>query len=543
MVRAGREYGMPSNHQRSEPGTVADPAQPPETPKARSGLGRAGAIQPEGRDRPRVSRPWLVGSFVLALVFVAVLGSLAVLRHRTLHSHAFDLGLYHQVVWTTSRGHFFETSYKSTIENGLRHHLGDHVELILLGIAPLLRVYSGAETLVVVQAVFLGLTGVILFLFAMAVGTGAPAALLLQLLFYLHPAIQGPALFDFHPLVLAPAGLAAALLAAEKERWWAFWIAVAVALSCREQVALGAAALAVFVLVRKRRPLAAASLVLVAAGWLQFSVGIVIPRLHPDGEAKHFVAKFGHLGPTPTEAVTNLLASPRLTFQRLTEEGRLAYIAQVFRHSGGPMFLLAPEVAVLAAPELAINLLSRESAQRVIFLQYASSVATFLVAATALGTVRVRRLAERLGATRWALHLPLAIVSVACLWSLWGHQRAFQGLYLAAPGVRSDYAADGRVEAARRIFARIPPTASLAAQSDLAPHLSRRREMYVFPWMPEVDYIVLDAFGETFPLSAEDHRSRLAALREDPSFEIPVEEEGFVLFRRRAGRSLSPRGQ
>jgi uncharacterized membrane protein len=501
---------------------------------------RGQGVRMPSDDQPRVSRPWQVGSVVLALVFVAVLGSLAVLRHRTLHSHAFDLGQYHQIVWTTSRGHFFETSYKSTIENGLRHHLGDHVELILLGIAPLLHVYSGAETLVVVQAVVLGLTGVVLFLFATAVGTGAPAALFLQLLFYLHPAIQGPALFDFHPLVLAPAGLAAALLAAEKDRWWAFWIAVAVALSCREQVALSAAALAVFVLVRKRRPLAAASLVVVAAVWLQLSVGVVIPRLHPDGEAKHFVAKFGHLGATPTEAVTHLLASPRLTLQRLTEEGRLAYIAQVLRHSGGPMFLLAPEVAVVAAPELAINLLSREGAQRVIFWQYASSVATFLVAATALAAVRVRRLAERFGAVRWARHLPLAIASAACLWSLWGHQRAFQGLYLVSPGARSDYAADGRGEAARRVFAQIPPTASLAAQSDLAPHLSRRREMYVFPWMPEVEYIVLDALGETFPLSSEDHRGRLAALREDPSFEIVVEEDGFVLFRRRAGRPRGP---
>ncbi|HVS64157.1 MAG TPA: right-handed parallel beta-helix repeat-containing protein, partial [Thermoanaerobaculia bacterium] len=52
--------------------------------------------------------------------------------------------------------------------------------------------------------------------------------------------------------------------------------------------------------------------------------------------------------------------------------------------------------------------------------------------------------------------------------------------------------------------------------------------------MPEVDLIVLDGEEETIPLSPDEHRRRLAALRRDPSFELVAEERGSVLFGRRA---------
>ena len=473
-----------------------------------------------------------IASLLLALVFVLVLGGLAVVRHQALHSHGFDLGNYQQVVWTTSRGHWFESSYVATLQSGLRHHLGDHFELILAAIAPFYWLWSGPETLLVLQALCLGATGLALFWFASSVGTGDVGALLVQLLFYLHPAIQGPALFDFHPLVLAPAFLAAALLAAERNRWVSFAVALALALACREQVAVSVAAISLYLAVRKRKPLLAAGVVALALLWLFLTVGWAIPRFHPEGRSKHFEAKFGHLGATPSEAALELLSSPRSTLRRLTEDGRVGYLRQLFSHSGGPLFVLAPEVAVVAAPEVLINLLSRETPQRVIFWQYAATSATFLVAAVALTTARLRRLASRRGKGRWPGWVAPAIVAAACLLSLRAHARGFGGLYLAAPGVLPQYDDGGRADAAGRVFDRIPPQASLAAQSDLAPHLSNRRRIYVFPWMEAVDFIVLDERGETFPLTREEHARLLAELRRDPAFETVAQEDGFVLFRR-----------
>lgn len=484
------------------------------------------------------SKPWLAATLGLSLACWLLFGSLAVLRHRSLHSHAFDLGVYHQIAWTTSRGHFFETTYKSTIESGLRHHLGDHVELVLLAFAPLYWLYDGPETLLLVQAAVLAATGWVLALFAMQVGTGGPAAVLLQLLFYAHPSIQGPALFDFHPLVLAPLGLIAALLAAERERWRWFWIAVVGALLCREQVALSVAALALFVALRKRRPVLAAAVVAAAVLWLFVCLEWIIPSLHPRGEAQHFVAKFGHLGETPARAVAGMLGSPLETLEWLTDDGRRQYLEVIVQFSGALLFLLAPEVAVVAAPELALNLLSRDAAQRVYFWQYAATIATFLPAAAALGLGRVRRFFERRAGPGRMAWVPAVVVALALLFSLRGQQQAFGAPYLFAPPARAEYRDDGRTAAARRMFALIPETAALAAQSDLAPHLSGRRQIYVFPWMPEVEYILLDERGETFPISREEHAQRLAALRRDPAFELIAAEQGFLLFRRLARPSL-----
>jgi hypothetical protein len=81
----------------------------------------------------------------------------------------------------------------------------------------------------------------------------------------------------------------------------------------------------------------------------------------------------------------------------------------------------------------------------------------------------------------------------------------------------------------------IPDGESVSAQSDLAPHLSSRREIYVFPVIENAKYVLLDLEGETFPaqLLGVPYLDQVRRLRADLRYELILEESGFLLFRRR----------
>src|SRR5690349_23909591 len=90
----------------------------------------------------------------LAVCWTAVYGYLSIAQHEAFLSHAYDLAIYDQVVWNTSQGRLFENS----VMHFLPHFLGDHFSLALMALVPLYWIYPDPKTLLLVQAVALGLT-------------------------------------------------------------------------------------------------------------------------------------------------------------------------------------------------------------------------------------------------------------------------------------------------------------------------------------------------------------------------------------------------
>lgn len=468
--------------------------------------------------------------------------TLSILKHHNFHSHAFDLGVFQQVVWNTAHGDWFRYTYHIGLgPRPVENYLGDHFEPILLPIAFLYLFWGQPEVLLLVQTFSLAAAGFLIFLILRRSGGGPVTASLFQLLFYLHPAIQGPNLFDFHSLVLAPAFLLIAFLGVETGRFR--WVVAGslLALLCREQVALSVAALAVYAFLRTRQK-RMLLLVVLAVAWLGLTVGVVIPALHPQGIATHFTSKFGHLGETPVAALSNLVRSPGLLLRTLADPDRLRYVKDMFLCSGVLLPFFSPGVLLVALPEMALNVLSREPAQRVLAHQYSATAAAFLVLASARGALW---LTKRVGA-RWVDRerrvrlLGALLGSAAVSLALFFHLSRFGALYPfgrdpMAHDLRGVYSSSDRTRVAYRFLSRIPDDASVSAQSDLAPHLSNRREIYVFPAIENAEYVLLDLQGETFPvqLLGVPYPEQVRRLRADPRYEMLFEESGYVLFRRR----------
>ena len=98
-----------------------------------------------------------------------------------------------------------------------------------------------------------------------------------------------------------------------------------------------------------------------------------------------------------------------------------------------------------------------------------------------------------------------------------------------------------RVAAAERLIALVPPAASVAASSFLAPHLLPRQELYNFPPAPYSPYQLSDAVRPAYVL-LDPHAQALAdptgqaalqQLQTNANWTLLGEDQGFQLYGRK----------
>ena len=145
----------------------------------------------------------------------AVFSWALVAQHRAYNSSAFDLGFFDQIVWNTSRGRLFATTFVPY------NFAGQHVEPVLLLFAAAYRVRPAVEVLLLTQAAVAAWAALPLYLAARRVLASATAGAMVAAAYLLAPHLHGAVLFDFHPEVMGTAGIfgAFALLTAGRPGW------------------------------------------------------------------------------------------------------------------------------------------------------------------------------------------------------------------------------------------------------------------------------------------------------------------------------------
>lgn len=434
-------------------------------------------------------------ALALAAAWSLGIGRLALLRHRAFHSHAFDLGLHHHAVWNTFHGRFLEYTYFLAFHPELRCLLGDHVNLILVPIAALYAIHDGPETLLVAQAVILASAAFPAYRLSRLLLGSASAGLLVALLWLAHPSITAAALDDFHALPLAGAFFVWAFWLAEEGSTAGLTLALVLATSCQENVALVTALFGVWLFARRRRR---AGAITFAGGmaWFAFCLLVLIPSFN-GGVASNALARYGWLGGSPGAIVWRLLTEPHVILARLAEPATRDWLRGLF----GPtayLALLAPEVLLVAGSELGLNLLSAHPPQRTVEYHYAALSAAVIVVAATHGMARLARLVGRLGVPpRRAAEVAAVLALGLSLRERHLRNGDFRSL---PPGGLAELQGEAHGLVAARVFSGIPAAAPLSAQSDIAPHVSQRPLVYLFPLVRDAETVLLDTTGSLFPV-------------------------------------------
>jgi hypothetical protein len=480
-----------------------------------------------------------------------------------------------QAVWNTLHGHLLRFTNRGIDWYGPPIRLAVHVEPILILIAPLYLLHSGAETLLGLQTVALALGAIPLLALALRRLPEAPlVGVGFVLAYLLAPEILGEALYDFHPVTLATPLLLAAFWALDARRYGWLLLAGVLAALCKEDVALALVPLGAYIALRRERPRLGWGLALGAAAWTALCFFVIIPHFNGGASASGnaFWYRYAELGQTPKNAVRNIVTDPLLLLGVVFAPGKLAYLGRLAL-SGGALGVFAPWWWLTAGPELAINLLSTQEAQFSGFYQYNAVLLPVLLVAgihgvAALVAARMAGgaaappaadgarggpaqawLARRaaLVASWWngqLARLPLRRALIYPLVTGWLVLTTVLNLLLIQPKLSGFWHAGDRPapDQARiaALLARIPARAVVAATDTLDPHLSDRETIYLLPdpQAYQAEYVAVDL--PDVPLTQRPAETEMVQRMATSGRYVTVGEVGAVRVLRRVGAPLPP---
>jgi uncharacterized membrane protein len=450
-------------------------------------------------------------------------------RHDRYGTFDLDLGFHTQYVWQLAHGRTFSTVL------GL-HAFGHNATFGYLLLAPLSWLgLGGPQTLDLIQtlAVASG-TAPVYVLARRRLGHGWPAVAL-ALAWLLHPLAQNLVWETFHPEVLAATLLLWAYVAADRDRWRAYWVFVVLAIIWKTDVALFVLMLGLWVALRHNRRVGLRTAVFGAA-WAAVMLLLVVPGFSGGGTV--YGGLYGDLGDTPGEVARTSIVHPSRLAQHIVDAEPIDYGRDLLApYAFVPV--LAPLQVALALPQYAINVLSSDTSPRT--MDWAPHYQALPMAALTIALV------EGVGAVRRRradLVAPVCAVVVACALATsvaWGSLPI---------GVRWHHfwSEDGDPlrDAKDRAVAAVANGSGVSSQYLLTSHFTQREVAYTFPnpWRKQyygvedtprgdpaaVEWLVLDE-----GLLNEAEREVQACVVAAGTFEEVMRDREIVVYQRRPG--------
>jgi hypothetical protein len=256
---------------------------------------------------------------------------------------------------------------------------------------------------------------------------------------------------------------------------------------------------------------------------LAVALVVVLPSRNPAGLSP-YLERYTSLGGTPLEVLQTVVTQPKAVVGLLVEPNRLNYLATLLAPLGFLPLLSVPTLA-LALPDVALNLLSNFPAQYGFQAHYGAVLAPYLVISAILGAGTITgfiRHASRRAAGPVAALLGLGVVALS-------FQSVAQRIW--APLLDHPPRVTDHQRAAASILGQLPPTAAVAASSNLNPHLSQRQRITRFPVLAEAEYIALDVTGTPYPLDTASQWYHVQQLLEG-DWGVVSGDDGILLLRR-----------
>ncbi|MGX6607472.1 DUF2079 domain-containing protein [Micromonosporaceae bacterium Da 78-11] len=392
--------------------------------------------------------------YLLAAVLFCLYGTWSISRHLRMETSGWDLGIFEQAV----RGYAHFGAPVVPLKLAGYNLLGDHFHPILATIAPIYRLFPSPVTLLVVQAVLLAwsavpVTRLAIIRFGAAGGVGVGVA------YGLSWGIQSAVDFDFHEISFAVLFVSFSLAAIIESRWWhaAIWAAPLVLV--KEDLPATVAVIGLVLFVRGQRRLGAGM-----AGYA-IAVGVtilllVIPAFNPQGTYAYTASTVPD-GQSPVQRLLTPVDTKAMTLLLLL--GATAFLA-----ARSPLLLVA-------VPTLAWRFWSTNPLYWGTGFQYSAILMPVVFLAFLDAVPRLRVLRPGGGwLTAVAIYVPVMALVLTAVRPL-----PLRGL------VETDtWQVSRSVTYAKQIAARIPDGATVAADNRLAPQLTSRCTVYLFPAYP-----------------------------------------------------------
>ncbi|MEK7079512.1 MAG: DUF2079 domain-containing protein, partial [Patescibacteria group bacterium] len=316
----------------------------------------------------------------MILLYIGYFSFFTILRYRTLYASYFDLGIMHQTVYNTYQSirkldmsRFLELTNPFGSDQIKR--MAIHNDILLAFMAPFYFIYSGPETLLVIQTIILALGAWAIFLIAKKVFEKEKKKNLIGLVFVtaylLYSPMQRANIFEFHAVTLATTTLLFMFYFWLVKRYRLSFLFFILSIFAKEQVALTTLFIGIYILYKNHHNSTnfRYSLLIIFASitWFAASMLIIIPYFRG---SNHFAL--------------NYYADFWKSFFHIDTLRYLFFLL-------GPtafLSLLSPLHLLIALPEFGINLLSNNWNMRNIVFHYTSVIQPFVFISAIYGARR-----------------------------------------------------------------------------------------------------------------------------------------------------------
>jgi uncharacterized membrane protein len=494
-------------------------------------------------------------------------------RHLAFETGAFDVGVYTQPLWNFIQGRDFAVSI---IEDNGPIRWATHVEPILFLIVPLYALWPDPRILLWLQVAGLSLTALPLYALAHRRLRSEWAALVIVLAFFLMPATEAVALFDFHAVTFAPLFLLSAIyfldraLAAQGVSFWLWpeenermseWAAkrgrmashltirhspfairysifyllssifFLLALSTKEDISLHVLMIGLYLLFLRRRWWEGGSLIVVGLVWFYVTFQVIIPAFRTAGGQSIYAAWFETLGQTPLEIALSPFTKPDQVLALVFRPGSIPALGMITIPLALLPWLGLPLFA-LATPSLAFSLLSQNPTLRQLETwHYAAPMLPFIMLGTIDGLARLTHHASRITLNVQRSTFNAILTLILLLTSIVYHNlRGYSPLAQLQewPEVTPHH------DLGRQLAATIPAEAAVLAQAQLVPYVAHRYKLGIWsgPLLTDYEYIWLDLSHPKLPNRFNAHGDLLTGLTIEPEFGFAAAKDGYLLLQK-----------
>lgn len=468
------------------------------------------------------------------LGYIGLITAYALIDHHNLGTAIYDLGIYDNLVWQTAHGFFLDCSL---IKGG--NHVVAHFDPIIALIAVIYRLYMHAETLLVLQTVWLASGAIPLYLLAKRRLHNEWFAAIIVLIYTLYPGLHGVNMFDFHSLAFVVPSAMWAVYLLDTGGFKRYWFVVALLLITREDISLLNCFIGSYaILIGRTRT----GLVTIAVS-LTYLVLIKLYAMADSGlimdskTAVSYAYFYAEMIPHKSEGVRGLavtaLTNPLYALQVVFKEEKLLFFLHLILPLLALPFAAGKKLVLSVYGLLFLGLATRHHVYSLHF-QYSSLLFPMLFAAVPDGLrrvtdgPRVKALGIQRAPLAWTLlfgMLAATLVTTVKYGVIFPNASFKAGwnrlVRIPTPEMRERYAW------VKQIAATIEPDAAVTMTSAVGAHFSNRRKAYHWPNISDADYLVLTVKN----FKKEDER-RLKRLKDKKQFRLIQEEYGVAFYER-----------
>jgi uncharacterized membrane protein len=446
----------------------------------------------------------------LAVGYGAFMSFYAVRWHNKLGTAIFDLGINDNLIFGGLEGRFNESTVIFPDEP--QKYVANHVKMGLYTFLPIYALYPKPETLLVIQAVSMGLGAIPLFLFARGRLPELWAAFISIAYLSYYP-LHGA---NFYEMKLPPTAASIVLTciwAIDAKRFLLGGIFFVWALIMREDMPIPLAVVGAVFLLSGRRPRAGLAMAAISTVWFV----ILRFRIMDDAGSWWFPNMYEDLWAAPERGfrgvIKTLVSNPTYTLKHIFVEKKFWYLM----HMMVPLAFLPVRRwwgwAALV-PGAILTLLVTDYDPPVTFsFQYVMHWAPYTFAMTAVVLSTIREEQDGIHRARGAL-AALCLASLALTANYGAFSRRDKALESGYHKITFSFTKKDRETLAdvRRLVASIPPKASVAATERVGAHLSSRVKFYTLRrGYHGADYIVARKAELRLDRTKESVRKALAS--------------------------------